>query len=83
LTPASSSAIGSVRRSLQINAMLNVVPFSPGSNLDQESSSTAVVNNGSDGAIVDGQDYSVKKDMGKVRGEVGAKVMEAAGVEEK
>jgi hypothetical protein len=65
LTPASSSAIGSVRRSLQINAMLNVVPFSPGSNLDQESSSTAVVNNGGDGAIADGQDSSVKKDNGE------------------
>jgi hypothetical protein len=62
LTPASSSAIGSVRRSLQINAMLNVVPFSPGSNLDQESSSTAVVNNGGDGAIANGKDSSVKKD---------------------
>jgi hypothetical protein len=65
LTLTSGSAIGSVRRSMQINAMLNVVPFSPGSNLDQESSSTAVANNGSDGAIVDGKDSSVKKDNGE------------------
>jgi hypothetical protein len=65
LTPTSGSAIGSVRRSMQINAMLNVVPFSPGSNLDQESSSTAVVNNGGDGAITDGQDSFVKKDNGE------------------
>jgi len=65
LTPASGSAIGSVRRSVKINVMLNVVPFSPGSNLYQESSSTAVVNNGGDGAVIDGQYSFVKKDNGE------------------
>lgn len=64
LTPTSGSVTGSVRRSARINARLNVVPFSPGSNLDQESPSTAVVNNGGDGTIADGQDFSVKKDNG-------------------
>lgn len=64
LTPASGSVTGSVRRSARLNARLNPVPLSPGSNVDQESPSTAVVNKGSDGTTVDGQDSSVKKDNG-------------------
>lgn len=63
-TPASGSVTGSVRRSARLNAGLNPVPFSPGSNVDQESPSTAVANKGNDGTTVDGQDSSAKKDNG-------------------
>lgn len=43
---------------------VNSVPFAPGSNLEQESRSTAVVNDGDDGNMVDEPDSSVKKNNG-------------------
>lgn len=62
LTSASGSVTGPVRRSARLNASVNPVPFAPDSNVEQESPSTTVLNNGGDGTMVDGKDSSVKKD---------------------
>ena len=43
-TPSIAFATRSVRRSVRLNARVNPVPFSPGSNLEQECPSTTVVN---------------------------------------
>ena len=43
-TPTSLFITRSVRRSMRLNARVNPVPFSPGSNLEQEWPSIAVVN---------------------------------------
>ena len=62
MTPASGSVTGPVKRSARLNASVNPVPFALDSNVEQESPSTTVVNNGGDGSMVDGKDSSVKKD---------------------
>ena len=62
--PISAFIIRSVRRSARLNARENLVPFSPGSNLEQEWPSNTTVNDGGDGTMVDGPNYSIKKNNG-------------------
>ena len=63
--PANTLVTRSVRRSTRLNARVNPVLFSPGSNLEQEWPSTAVVNDGGDGTMVDQPNSSIKKNNGR------------------
>ena len=51
---------------MRLNARVNLEPFSPCSNLEQEWPSTAVVNDGTDETMVYGTDYSFKKNSGGI-----------------
>ena len=63
-TPTSVLITRSVRRSTRLNTRVNHVPFSPVSNLEKQWPSTAVVNDGGDGTMVDRPNYSIKKNNG-------------------
>ena len=63
-TPTNAFITRTVVISTRPNARENPVPFAPGSNLEKEWPSTAVVNDGSDGTMVDGPNYSIKKNNG-------------------
>ena len=60
-TPPIAFIIRSVKTSARLNARVNPVSFTPGSNLEKEWPSTVVVNNGGDGTMVDGPNSSIKK----------------------
>ena len=49
---------------MRLNTRLNPIPFSPSSNLEQEWPSIAIVNNGSDGTMVDRPNSSIKNNNG-------------------
>ena len=63
-TPTNVFITRSVRRSARLNSRVNPVLFSPGSNLEQEWPSIAIVNDGDDGTMVDRPNYSIKKNNG-------------------
>ena len=49
---------------MRLNARVNPVLFTPGSNFEQEWPSNIVLNNGGDGTMVDGPYSSFKKNNG-------------------
>ena len=59
--PACAFVTRTIGISTRPNARVNPVPFAPGSNLEQEWLSTAIVNDGGDGTMVDGPDYFFNK----------------------